>query len=145
MPGGAAIVVKEGLPFAVLSPSKRAWTPHAIDFRVWRATAGPLVGLVFWWMTGRGMEVLVVARRKVIAPGIRWIEVIFAVIIFASGAIVFAGFALELPSDHDLSLTLLAVGGSLWMILPAITIIARIAQWRIRKSMRAVPDASAPG
>jgi len=93
----------------------------------------PLIGIMFWWAAGRGLEGLLAARRGIIRPAISWAETgIAAVCVF-----IFGGVAIFLPFDRetvrgDPSVKILLMGCGLWAILACVIIVARIAQWRIR-------------
>jgi hypothetical protein len=132
----AALNVPAGLielPYTILNPEKRAWAPRGIFFETWRAMSWPLIGIMFWWAAGRGLEGLLAARRGIIRPAISWAETgIAAVCVF-----IFGGVAIFLPFDRetvrgDPSVKILLMGCGLWAILACVIIVARIAQWRIR-------------
>lgn len=136
----AALNVPAGLlqlPYAILNPEKRAWVPRGIFFETWRAMSWPLIGIMFWWTAGRGLEGLLAARRGIIRPAISWVETgIAAVFVF-----IFGGLATFLPFDRESmrgepSLTILLMGSGLWGVLACVMIAARIAQWRIRIASR---------
>ena len=123
------------LPFAVFRPSHRGWTPHGMDFRVWRAISYPLAGLIFWWIAGRGLDALVASRKKLISPRIRWIEVTVAVAIFLCVLMVLIGFVIDASWRGALQLELLAAGALVWTALATTVVVARVMQWRIRKGL----------
>jgi hypothetical protein len=132
----AALNVPAGLvelPYTILNPEKRAWAPRGIFFETWRAMSWPLIGIMFWWAAGRGLEGLLAARRGIIRHAISWTETgIAAVFVF-----IFGGVAIFLPFDRetvrgDPSVKILLMGCGLWAILACVMIAARIAQWRIR-------------
>jgi hypothetical protein len=59
------------LPYVILSPDKNDWVPKGMDLWTWRAIALPLIGILFWWSAGRGIEALLAARRQLVRPRIR--------------------------------------------------------------------------
>src|SRR5262249_49985552 len=55
----AAINLPAGLaqlPTGLLRADKTEWRPAAVDFLTWRAVTWPLLGMVVWWIAGRGGE-----------------------------------------------------------------------------------------
>jgi len=62
------------LPYVILNPAKQEWIPRGMNFRIWRAISWPLLGILFWWIAGRGIEALIATRRRLIRPNITWIE-----------------------------------------------------------------------
>lgn len=136
----AALNVPAGLvelPYTILNPEKRVWVPRGIFFETWRAMSWPLIGIMFWWAAGRGLEGLLAARQGIIRPAISWVETgAAAVFVF-----IFGGVATFLPFDRetmrgDPSMKILLMGCGLWAILACVMIAARIAQWRIRVASR---------
>jgi len=101
-----------------------------MPFEVWRAVSWPFVGSVFWWLAGRGVEGLSAAlRRRIVDPKIGWIEVTVSLAVFALGGIAFLGLISEVHADQ---LTIaLAMGSGLWMMLGAVTVAAKVLQWRL--------------
>jgi hypothetical protein len=99
----------------------------------WRSVSWPFFGIIFWWIAGRGIEALVASRRRLLSPVITWIEVFVASVDVALGTLILAlflsgdrsGFVFPWPSA-------IAASG-LWILLGGTTIVARVAQWRIRR------------
>jgi hypothetical protein len=56
------------IPCAILTPDKEEWVPSGLDLMTWRAISWPLVGILFWWSAGRGIDALLSARRDLIQP-----------------------------------------------------------------------------
>lgn len=75
------------LPYMILSPTKHEWIPRGMNFRLWRAITWPVVGIVFWWIAGRGIEGLIAARQRLIRPRITWIETITGAALFTFCAV----------------------------------------------------------
>jgi hypothetical protein len=120
------------LPYTILNPERQAWVPRGMFFETWRAVSWPLIGIMFWWAAGRGLEALVAARRGIIRPRISWPEMGIASLFF----VIFGGVAIFLTFDResmrsDPNSAILLAGCGLWAILAGVTIAARIAQWRI--------------
>ncbi len=124
------------LPYILAGSSRAEWVPNGMWYGEWRAISWPFIGLVFWWIAGRGLEALLAARQHLIRPGLHWAEVTTGVLLFIGGAVVCVGLSLDrnpigVPAD-----TLLAVGGALWSILGAVIVTARILQWGLRRMAR---------
>jgi hypothetical protein len=51
------------LPYVILNPEKEEWVPLGVDVMTWRAISWPLLGILFWWSAGRGMEALTTIPR----------------------------------------------------------------------------------
>jgi hypothetical protein len=132
----AALNVPAGLlqlPYAILNPGRIPWVPRGIFVETWRAMSWPLIGIMFWWAAGRGLEGLLAARQGIIRPAISWVETGVAAVV----VLIFGGVATFLPFDRetmrgDPSLKILLTGCGLWAILACVMIAARIAQWRLR-------------
>ena len=134
---GFSAVSKLPLPSEANKPQKGKLghyrIPRDIDLQTWRVISWPLVGCLFWWVAGRGIEGLIAARRRLILPRITWIETI------PSGALCLfcavASVCLPMFSGHDgdFPMKLFVAGLGMWAVLGGAVVAARVAQWRIRK------------
>jgi hypothetical protein len=120
------------LPYAAVNPSREDWRPRGINLRTWRVISWPLLGILFWWCAGRGIEALIAARRRFVTPQITWPETVMAVML-----LLFCGFtAVSLPlsghPDRNFPLILWMAGSGTWALLAGLTIFARVMQWRLR-------------
>jgi hypothetical protein len=125
------------IPYITFNESHREWMPGFIPsfaFRSWRAISWPLLALPFWWMAGRGAEALASARRKLLVPRLRWPETVISFLLMAGGLTLAVAFFFDGPDRSDPSLRLFAVAGGMWAVLGSLTVVARLAQWRIRKA-----------
>jgi len=114
--------------------------PNSEKFRKsWMAVTWPLLAIVFWWMAGRAVEALSAARKKLLVPRIGAPEVTVAIVLMFFGAGLSLSF-LSGGSTRDLDSYLLAAGAALWALIGATMLVARIVQWRIRKSLQAVSN-----
>jgi len=130
LPGGAL-----QLPIALLTRGHQIWKPPGIEFQTWNALTWPVLGLVFWWIAGRGIDALLAARRKISLPSIRWTETVVGFILGAGGLVGAFAFLLTGGQDrYDPQLQLLASGMGMWGLLGSLIVAARIVQWRIRKA-----------
>jgi di/tricarboxylate transporter len=94
----------------------------------------PFAGILFWWCAGRGIEALQGTRRSVVSPRLTWAETGFAVVLLLIGLATLIGIVTSTPDDRrDVQFLALVAGGLLWGILAAITVTARVFQWRILK------------
>lgn len=122
------------LPYAIfLSPSKSEWSPHMMDFRMWRAIQYPIICAPFWWIAGRAVEALSSLRKRVLRPVLRWPELLF------SGGFIFTGIsacvlAVSAHGDGEIPYSLVAVGGGIWLVLGAIGLMAFVQQKYLRKT-----------
>ncbi|HTU35174.1 MAG TPA: hypothetical protein VMF66_15330 [Candidatus Acidoferrum sp.] len=109
--------------------------PAAVPPIAWRALSWPIIGIVFWWMAGRAIEALLASRSGGLSPPIRWPEVILAGWVAALGIALCVSLLVSPDFRPDFIFpwrgAALASGG--WAVLSALTLIARIAQWRIRR------------
>jgi hypothetical protein len=125
------------LPYILASPDKREWAPRGMLPEEWRALTWPFAGISFWWCAGRGMEALQATRRLVVSPRLTWVETALAVVLLLVGLGTLVGIATSTPDDRrDVQFLVLIAGGLLWGILAAITVTARVLQWRILKRNR---------
>lgn len=118
--------------------------PHDDTFREsWRAVTWPLLALVFWWMAGRAVEALLAARKKLLVPRIGPPEVTVAIVLlFFGGGL---GLLIALSGEsRDLDSRLLVWGTALWGLIGAVMLAARLAQWRVRRALKTVRDATLP-
>jgi hypothetical protein len=135
----AALNLPGGLPdltFAVLSPAHSEWTPRGMFMWTWRDLSWPIIGIFFWWLAGRSLEGLLFSRHKILLPKIRWWEVVVSLPALAFGAIWAVGLCIDQSARTEFPLwMLLAVFGSMWVVLGASTSLAYFVQWRLRKRL----------
>lgn len=118
-----------------LLATKREWVPEGVLRESWRALIWPLVGTLFWWLTGRGIEALLTSFQRAIHPRLHLIEVTWAVVLLIVGITTFVGIVTSTPDDRaDRNFMALMYGGVLWGILAGLTVTARFRQWRIGSS-----------
>jgi hypothetical protein len=106
---------------------------------LWGAVTWPIVGVIFWWIAGRGIEALIASRGRVLSPSITWAEVIVASVVIAFCLLCCIGFASD-PSFRDDFIYPwpgAAVASGLWIILGGVTVAARVIQWRMRRQLTA--------
>jgi hypothetical protein len=133
----AALNLPGGLPelaYAILSPAHSAWTPRGMFMWTWRDLSWPMIGIFFWWLAGRSLEALLFSRHKILLPKIRWWEIAVSLPAFAFGAMWAVGLSIDRSARTEFPLwMLLAVFGSMWMMLGASTSLAYFLQWRLRR------------
>jgi len=66
--------------------------PNGVFSELWRSFTWPIVGVIFWWIAGRGLEALLACRRRVLLPVITWIEVLVASLICTFCLLLLFGF-----------------------------------------------------
>jgi hypothetical protein len=126
------------LPTIFLTNGKNEWVPTGMYFQYWRALAWPVVGILLWWLAGRGIEALIAASKGLIRPRITWAEIVGAILVVLSG-----GFALvasiepDVRSDLVFPRGLLLAAGLLWFLLGSTIIASRVMQWRVRRRTEA--------
>lgn len=132
------------LPYVIHNPAKTEWVPNGMGVKTWRAITWPFVGLIFWWIAGRGVEALRASRRSVIDPSIGWVETGVGASLLVCGLIVLIAPLFAGDPDSDLSWVFISGSGAIWALLGAAIVIARIAQWKIRLRLRNLqaPDLS---
>lgn len=123
------------LPYAILNPTREDWRPQGVNLRTWRVISWPIIGILFWWCAGRGIEALIAARRRLVNPQITWPETVMAVVLFLFCGI--TAISLPLSGQHNKSLPLILwiLGSATWAILAGLTIAARVLQWRLTTQM----------
>jgi hypothetical protein len=119
------------LPYAILNPTKQEWMPRGMDFKTWRVISWPLIGILFWWAAGRGIEALLAARRRVVRPQIGWTETIIGAALFLFCAVIAIGVPICAGIDKDFPMKLFVAGSGTWAVLGGMIVAARVAQWRI--------------
>jgi hypothetical protein len=122
-------------PYAILNPAREDWKPRGINLRTWRVLSWPIIGILFWWCAGRGIEALIAGRRGLISPQITWPETVMAVVLFLFCGI--TALSLPLSGQHDKSFPLIlwTLGSGTWALLAGLTIAARVLQWRLTTQM----------
>ncbi|HEY6308341.1 MAG TPA: hypothetical protein VI488_17985 [Candidatus Angelobacter sp.] len=125
------------LPYAIVSADKNDLMPSGMDLRVWRAITWPILGMVFWWIAGRGAEALVAAQQGRLVPRIGWLETTIAFLLLAAGTTFVVGFVFFSGVDlHDLTLQLFMITAILWAFLGSLTVAAKIAQGRLKRKLQ---------
>jgi len=126
-----------GFPFAGLFFKQ----PMTVEYyRAWRDLVIPVLGIIFWWAAGRGLEALINAKRKLISPRIGPPETTLAIAIFIFAAPISLMWLYDAHFRAEFDSRFLAAGAGLWTVLTAITLTARIAQWRIRRTLAAAKN-----
>ena len=123
------------LPYVILNPSKQEWVPVGLDLMTWRAINWPLLGLVFWWSAGRGIDALLAVRKRLLQPKMSGLEVVIGLVCFAFCAIAAICFPHFSGKEHDpdFPLTLLSLGFAMWAVLGGTVVLAKVLQWRMAK------------
>ena len=122
--------------YAILSPAHSEWTPKGMFTWTWHDLSWPIIGIFFWWLAGRSLEGLLFSRHKILLPKIRWWEVVVSLPALAFGAIWAVGLCIDQSARTEFPLwMLLAVFGSMWVVLGASTSLAYFVQWRLRKRL----------
>jgi len=123
------------LPYVILNPTKQEWIPRGMNFRTWRAISWPLLGILFWWIAGRGMEALIAARRCLIRPRITWIETIAGATLCAFCAVAAVCMPLFSGRDENFPMKLFIAAFVMWSVLGGVVVAGRVVQWRLRKRL----------
>lgn len=123
------------LPYATLNPEKEDWRPRGINLRTWRVISWPIIGIVFWWCAGRGIEALIAARRRSVNPPISWPETAIAVVLLLFCGITAVSLPLSGHSDRNFPFILWILGSGTWALMAGLTLAARTLQWRLRTKM----------
>jgi len=121
------------LPYVILNPAKKEWIPRDMDFKTWRAISWPLLGMLFWWGAGRGIEALLATRQHLVHPRIGWIETIVGAALFMFCAVAAVCLPLYGRVGEDFPVKLWVAGSGTWAVLGRVMVAARVAQWRIRR------------
>jgi len=128
------------LPIAFASNNGAEWAPGDMTLGEWRALTWPFLGLVFWWIAGRGFEALFAAtqsrRFTIIRPSLHWLEVMIGFCFLVAGSSVAIVFAIGHNPTGLMTHWVFAAGASLWALLGAVIVTARILQSRIRRRVR---------
>lgn len=126
------------LPCVFLGLARKELVPNGLFSELWRSIIWPIVGVIFWWIAGRGLEALFAGRRRVLSPVITWIEVFVSSLICALCLLLLFGFLFEpdMRTGVIYPWYLVAPASGLWVLLGAATIAARLVQWRIRRQLR---------
>ena len=127
------------LPTIFLTPDRQIWKPARVGFQTWNGVTYPVLGMVFWWLAGRGVDALVAARRKALTPKIGWPETVLGFVLGAGGLVGVIAFLFTAGPDlHDRQLQLFISSAGMWGLLGSATVAARVVQWRMRKVETAI-------
>jgi hypothetical protein len=112
-----------------------AWTPRGILPSYWRAMIFPLVGMIFWFVAGRGLEGLRAAQRRTRFPTITWVEFGASVFIIVACAMLCVGMSVDASLRQELVVPWPAafVSSAVWIALGSAAVTGRIMQWRTTK------------
>lgn len=80
------------IPCSLLGLLRRETVPRGFLPEFWRSLTWPILGMVFWWIAGRGIDALVASRRGFLSPQITWIEVFAAILVIALGTLDWRSF-----------------------------------------------------
>jgi hypothetical protein len=127
------------IPYGILSQSHGYWSPHGISAMDWAALSEPFLGILFWWMAGRGIEALLSALGGVTQPRLRPIEAAMGLVELTSGGLLAMIPITDPDTSRFVNITMLS-GGLIWLGLGAAVIVAWVLQLRLR---RKVPSATA--
>jgi len=128
MPGSLPDMV-----YGIASPAHQEWTPRGMFFWTWRDLSWPIIGLLFWWIAGRSLEALLVARNRIVRPKIGWWEVLLSLPVLAYGGVMAVMMSLDPSAREELPWVLFFVFGTMWFLLGASNVVAFAAQWRLRR------------
>ena len=131
------------LPYAILNPTKQEWMPRGMDFKTWRVISWPLIGILFWWSVGRGLEALLTARRHLVRPRIGWIETAVGAALFLFSTAIAIGIPICAGMDKDFPMKLFVAGSGAWAVLGGMMVAARVAQWRIIRGQEGLSNSPA--
>jgi hypothetical protein len=133
------------LPRAIVTGARNEWAPVGMTFQYWRALAWPLVGILLWWIAGRGIEALIAAFGGNVRPTLTHAEVVAALLFALLGIVAFLGPLLDPSSiNGELVGIFLSLAGAVWALLGATIVAARVAQWRIRRRLAQAEVTPAP-
>jgi hypothetical protein len=126
------------MPAAFTGVARHGAVPNGFLPDFWSSFSWPFVGIIFWWIVGRGIDALLAARLLVVAPAITWAETVTASLVTFGSALLIAAIIADPSWRSDLIFpwrwALVSFG--LWSLLGLVTILARLAQWKIRRQQR---------
>lgn len=121
------------LPCFALGLGSRRAVPTGILPNVWRSISWPFFGAIFWWIAGRGIDALLASRLRVLFPQISWGEVLVALVVIALCSLIWGLYFSGDRSGFIFPWRPALAASTLWTILGAVTIAARLRQRRIQK------------
>jgi hypothetical protein len=131
------------LPISLRDPNGRYWAPVGIGLHAWRAISWPVIGVVLWWIAGRGFEAIIASRRGILRPRITWADVVIAVLLVLMGAFaLLAPIEADVRNDPQLPWRFLSLAGMMWLAIGVAIIASRFAQRRIRHGIASQNDAA---
>ena len=123
------------LPSAMFTTNGEVWAPKRVERMLWQAVTWPILALPFWWMAGRGLEALVSAKKRLIAPRLWWSETVVSFLLLAVGSTLVIGYLFFAGLDAgDPELRLMGAAGGVWAVLGSITVLAKYLQWRMSRN-----------
>lgn len=127
------------LPYVIFGSEHTEWSPRGVLTTNWTSLSDPFIGVLFWWVAGRGIEALVASPAMIIAPRIRWVEAVVGVLTAGAGTMAVLAEILGEETDRY-ALALLVAGGVLWFLLGLASIAAWTLQYRFRRKISAAAN-----
>jgi hypothetical protein len=124
------------IPYAAVSQDKMEWTPKGMSFWYWRAVSWPTIGILFWWLAGRGVETFLAALRRGVISGLGLVGLasgVYFVLVGGICALLYFCATVPLEGPDGPSLGLMLFSGIVWILFGATTICAFVIQRRIRR------------
>jgi hypothetical protein len=130
------------IPVGFMGLARRETVPAAFLPEWWRAITWPLAGIIFWWISGRGIEALLASRRGLLTPTISWVEAVIGLLVSVGTAALLIGLTVDpsVRSDSIFPWRLEVLACSLWFVLGLVSTSARLVQWRMRRRLAAHPE-----
>ncbi len=130
------------LPYSMNTPTKREWSPKGMNDLLWRAVTWPFLCIPFWWIAGRAIDALTAVKHQLVKPRIGLMETAIGSIWMTVGALIFVSFLVMAGIKKDLESTRIAAAGGLWVLLGALSLIARLRQKRLPRLQNAAAAAT---
>jgi len=128
-------------PCAFVGLARPETVPPGFIVEFWRSLSWPIVGIVFWWIVGRGIDALLAARSGVLSPAITWAETAVALLLTLFAGMCCVSFFVDdtIASESMFPWHAEYIAFPAWILLGSATVFARIVQWRIRRRLNAAP------
>jgi hypothetical protein len=126
------------LPSIFFGLGIRTLVPKGMLPEFWHSLSWPIFGVIFWWITGRGIEAVAASRSGAVSPKISWVETFVALLIITIAGVMVTGIIVDpsVRSDLIFPWRLGLAACLLWIFLGALTVLARFVQWRISRKMK---------
>jgi len=123
------------VPYVAISQDKQEWAPRGMDFLSWRTISWPIIGILFFYIGGRGIEAFLALLKKQIEPRLAWFDMAFSVMSFLASLVLLSGLIFARDLLEEVHTSFVFSVGVMWLFLSTNCFACRVWQWRLRRKL----------